>query len=85
MRSLSDSTLTLRLDFKNIKNISSTKVSKFDINLQVNDVIEVKLRSEVSFLNPKTIVPYYLPCCIPMTVKIPPQIDAGNTLHSRFI
>jgi hypothetical protein len=56
-----------------------------NLNLQVNDVLEVKLRSEVSFLNTNTKEPYYLPCCIPLTVRIPPQIDAGNTLHSRFL
>jgi hypothetical protein len=38
------------------------------------------MRSEVSYLNTKTNEPYYLPCCIPVTVMIPPQIDAGNIL-----
>ena len=52
------------------------------LKLQVNDVLEVKLRKEVSFVNIKTNEPYYLPGCIPLTVRIPPQIDGGITLHS---
>ena len=44
VKTLSANTLTVQLAFKNIKEISSTNVSNVLLTLQINDVLEVKVR-----------------------------------------